>query len=228
MKCIKCQIDKNENEFSFKNKTLNKRSNICKTCHKQYRHEHYLRNKDKVKKQVKKYKNENKEYLKEKEAELRRKKSGRNIESICKLDGCKNTAYISKNDIKENRLRYCSMSCSSEDRKVDFFKKTITAVNKRANTHGYENNLTKEYLEELYNKQGKKCAITNIPLVLHESNKRKHIYEAASLDRINSDEGYIEGNVQWVILGVNYMKSNNNEETLIKTLNLIFEHYKPL
>lgn len=45
MKCNKCNKDKSEYEFPFKNKALNKRATICKECQRAYKLEHYYNNK---------------------------------------------------------------------------------------------------------------------------------------------------------------------------------------
>lgn len=64
--------------------------------------------------------------------------------------------------------------------------------------------VSKEYLWDLYIKQNRKCAISNIEIVFGR-NKRRDI-TTASLDRIDSNKGYIEGNVQWVHKYLNMMK----------------------
>ncbi len=66
-----------------------------------------------------------------------------------------------------------------------------------AETRNYEFSVSMKYLWDLYEFQNRKCAITgdDIP------NIRK-----ASLDRIDSSIGYIEGNVQWVSKQANLSK----------------------
>lgn len=44
MKCNRCKSDKDESEFSFKNKVLNLRNSYCKPCHRSYTKEHYRLN----------------------------------------------------------------------------------------------------------------------------------------------------------------------------------------
>ena len=70
-------------------------------------------------------------------------------------------------------------------------------------------------------KQNNKCNVTGLPIRLYNSNEKKNLYNSASLDRIDSSKGYIEENVQWVCLGVNYMKMNYSNEELLKTIKLI-------
>jgi hypothetical protein len=69
-------------------------------------------------------------------------------------------------------------------------------------------NLSIEFCWELFLKQNKKCAITNVDLEFKRSfkeidNAKK---QNISLDRIDSSLGYIEGNVQWVHKDINVMK----------------------
>ena len=46
----------------------------------------------------------------------------------------------------------------------------------------------------------------------------------ASLDRIDSSKGYIEGNVQWVHKRVNLMKGNMSTENFIEWCNLVVKN----
>lgn len=48
--------------------------------------------------------------------------------------------------------------------------------------------------------------------------KTKKPFNGASLDRIDSNKGYIEGNVQFICMGLNFMKNNWPEEYFIKNL----------
>ena len=50
--------------------------------------------------------------------------------------------------------------------------------------------------------------------------------DRASSDRIDSSKGYVEGNVQWVVLGINYTKRNFKEEELFELLDIIALNYK--
>lgn len=52
-------------------------------------------------------------------------------------------------------------------------------------------------------KQHKRCALTGVEI---EFGTAWNKVCTASLDRIDSNEGYIEGNVQWVHKAINLMK----------------------
>ena len=45
-KCSKCSLDLDDKEFPWKNKSLEKRSTICKKCQRAYKLKHYYENKD--------------------------------------------------------------------------------------------------------------------------------------------------------------------------------------
>jgi hypothetical protein len=76
-----------------------------------------------------------------------------------------------------------------------------------------EFNINSEFLKKLYNEQEGKCAISNIDMQYPLKGKRNNY--VISLDRIDSEKGYIEGNVQLVCWAVNQMKNNLTKEDLI-------------
>lgn len=95
----------------------------------------------------------------------------------------------------------------------------INRVKRGALDRKLEYSITPEYMWSLYLKQECKCALTQIPIFL---NKHKRIGEqTASLDRIDSQKGYIEGNVQWVHKDINQMKWNFGQEKFIEYCKLI-------
>lgn len=71
-------------------------------------------------------------------------------------------------------------------------------------------NLSPKFLWELYLKQNKKCALSGLEIGFPPINVKidRKIFNTASLDRIDSSEGYVEGNVQWVHKHINKMKTN--------------------
>lgn len=87
-------------------------------------------------------------------------------------------------------------------------------------------NVTNEYLWNLYLAQNKLCALTGLPIDFNEgSSLRRGRNHSASLDRINSTDGYIEGNVQWVHKDINFMKSDYSQEEFIKLCKLVALKY---
>lgn len=84
----------------------------------------------------------------------------------------------------------------------------------RKNRRDFEFLITKKYIWDLYQKQNGKCALSGIDIVLDVGSQTKS--QTASLDRIDSNKGYIEGNVQWVHKDINSMKMDYSETYFIE------------
>jgi len=97
-----------------------------------------------------------------------------------------------------------------------FFKRVINGAKKR----NIPFDISIEYVWKLLLKQDKKCALSGLPLDFTHGRKHHH-KGTASLDRIDSKGGYVEGNIQWVHKDVNWMKqdySNDYFLTMCKTI----------
>lgn len=71
-----------------------------------------------------------------------------------------------------------------------------------------EINIDINYLWELFLKQNRKCVYTNLELSFPKNNSNGAKKDSTvSLDRIDSNKGYIKGNVQFVHKHVNIMKN---------------------
>ena len=86
-----------------------------------------------------------------------------------------------------------------------------SGIKNSAGKRKHEFNITIEYAYNLFIQQDKKCALTG-ELMKLDDKISKH---TASLDRINSKIGYVEGNVQWVLREVNLMKNVLPEDKFI-------------
>ncbi len=77
--------------------------------------------------------------------------------------------------------------------------------------------VTIEYAWELFLKQNRQCALTGVPLIFARcfSGKAGDL-QTASLDRIDSSKGYIEGNIHWVHKDVNRMKGGLDQSTFVQ------------
>ena len=78
-----------------------------------------------------------------------------------------------------------------------------------------------EYLWNLFIKQNRKCILTGLELSFPETSDG---IGTASLDRIDSSKGYIEGNVQWVHKDINLMKNYFNENYFIEMCKKVASH----
>lgn len=66
---------------------------------------------------------------------------------------------------------------------------------------------------ELFVAQDKKCALSNVPIKFGRADHRTET--TASLDRIDSNKGYIKDNVQWVHKSINIMKCDLSSDIFI-------------
>ncbi len=95
----------------------------------------------------------------------------------------------------------------------------IAIIRRGARERDYEFNLTAQYLWDLLLRQESKCALSCLPLFFPESYHRASSTQTASLDRIDSTKGYIEGNVQWTHKNVNKMKHAFTQQDFINYCN---------
>ena len=85
----------------------------------------------------------------------------------------------------------------------------------------FSEDVTMEYLWGLFLKQNKKCALSNIEIILNprwsqqNHNRKNEIKQTASIDRINNKLGYIVGNIQWVHKDINNIKGSLDENDLL-------------
>lgn len=96
----------------------------------------------------------------------------------------------------------------------------FSCIKHAAKSRKIEFNVTIEYIWELFLKQNRKCALSGIELKFPESKNNKKD-RTASLDRIDSNKPYKEGNVQWVHKIVNNMKQGYTQEQFINICKLI-------
>ena len=105
----------------------------------------------------------------------------------------------------------------------------FSAIKANAKKRNILFNITKEYIQQLLEEQNYKCALTNLPIKTSRTHCRTcstYSEQTASLDRINSLIGYIEGNVQWIHKDINNIKQDFPEEQLLEYCKLLLEHKK--
>ena len=96
-----------------------------------------------------------------------------------------------------------------EDLSGDYWAK----LKRGAKTRNLVFEIDMKFSWDLYIAQDKRCALTGWNIVLSDS---QHKEQTASLDRKNSDIGYVKDNVQWVHKDVNRMKQNFHEDYLME------------
>lgn len=168
------------------------------------------------------------------------------IELICPV--C-NKTYLKafseyKRNLKVDRVSYCSTACHAKNtidtkipngstydiskhcsNRIDEhtpFKYYVKLMNLRKNK---STGLTTFDLIDIWNKQKGVCPYTNIKLKLatHTTRPTKQldVFQYASIDRIDSSGKYTKDNIEFVSLGINFLKNKFTKEQVITFLTLI-------
>lgn len=158
--------------------------------------------------------------------ELYGKDKNGKIAYLCRCE-CGNTRIVRRSYLLLNRTKSCGCQRSIANsitgkRTIQFaieskrhFEGNLSGslwrrILANAKLRNIEVSISQKYAWELFLKQNKKCALTGLELYLDPHYKNR-ITVTASLDRINSSIGYVDGNVQWVHKIINKMKGNLSE-----------------
>lgn len=101
--------------------------------------------------------------------------------------------------------------------------KYFSVIRKGAERRKHEFNIERGYLDDLFEKQNKKCALTGLELNFEVDKNRSG--QIASVDRIDSNIGYVVDNVQWVHKDINLMKGPLSENYFILLCKFISNHH---
>lgn len=100
-----------------------------------------------------------------------------------------------------------------------FWQNSIISSSNGHKRRKIELSVDMQYCWDLFLKQERKCAISGVILKFPKTGSDKT--GTASLDRIDSGIGYIEGNVQWVHKDINIMKNKFNQDYFIYMCKII-------
>ena len=87
-------------------------------------------------------------------------------------------------------------------------------------------NITLEDMHDEYIKQNKKCIYTGIELDISANTVQSRTANNASLDRIDSNFGYIKGNIQWVYKPINILKNTLTHNEFVKLCIMVANQYE--
>lgn len=111
-------------------------------------------------------------------------------------------------------LKSCVKCLPQQEKNLIVRRPYLNRIHDGAKKRQLDFNITLEYISDLAKDQNFSCALTGMPLVFSKGYKEDCL-QTASLDRIDSTKGYVEGNVQWVLKSVNFMKQNLSEKEFI-------------
>lgn len=149
----------------------------------------------------------------------------RAVHYLCKC-ACELTErYVNASDLYNNRSKCCNR-CSQYKGIKELSGTYLSAIKKGARERNILFDLDIDYLYELYLNQAKKCALSGIELTLCSNYSKKNRHKQnASLDRIDSSKGYIQGNVQWIHKDVNLMKNVYEQDYFINMCKKIAKNH---
>ncbi len=104
----------------------------------------------------------------------------------------------------------------------DIFAARWFLIKDSASKRGIEFLITIEYAWNQFLKQNRMCALTGKELFFNY--RLTDFTGTASLDRIDSNKGYTEGNVQWVHKYVNIMKQDFDQDYFIQKCEEVAQH----
>lgn len=130
-------------------------------------------------------------------------------------------------DATSNRLKHGAKACGKCPYRCNWkgfgeiSGEHIAKIKAGAKKRKLEYNLNIEYLWELFLIQNRKCALSGRELYFART---KLDEQTASLDRIDSTKGYIEGNIQWLHKDINMAKQSLSQNEFIFLCSEIYKH----
>lgn len=117
----------------------------------------------------------------------------------------------------EKKLKHLLSICNNRHDEYTGFRYILRNIKKRFK----EVDVDLQYLKELWESQNGICPYTGIRMNLPTYNSNFDYFTVASLDRIDSTKGYIKGNVQYVLLPINFLKSTMSDISVKRFLKQI-------
>lgn len=150
----------------------------------------------------------------------------------------KDNSEVKRNE-KLGRNNFCSISCSKkipENIEMLAINRTsvhLNAGNRRDEFTGFREHLlrakrrtqnvdiTLEDLKETWDSQQSICPYSKVKLEFVNQKSRNNPIYTMSLDRINSNLGYVKGNIQFISIAMNLMKNSMTEKEMQELLNIL-------
>lgn len=151
---------------------------------------------------------------------------------LCKCS-CGNDKIVFADNLLRGATKSCGCSWRIKGKKHHLFSGIeeisgayLHRARQGAISRNLEYSVTNDYLWEIYTNQGKKCALSGLPIDFQPSTniKRGGKKQTASLDRIDSSKGYIKGNIQWVHKDINKIKQDLKEDYFIELCKAIVQN----
>lgn len=128
------------------------------------------------------------------------------LRALCRCD-CGNEKSIRPDSLKKNKSNNCGCVLGPNWQGCGELSMTYyNHLKRNAERRELQFIIPIEYLWNLFEKQGSTCALTGVPITLGRIFCKEQ--QSASLDRIDSNKGYIKDNVWWVHKDINALKND--------------------
>ena len=140
------------------------------------------------------------------------------------------SGVIKENMTCSDKCRWAYQSILQRDEFSSFRQMFLAAktVSERKVRRNKPCTMTLEDLRDQWIKQDGKCAYSGLQMMLPETSRgwdKRHSPLCASLDRINSDEGYSKENIQFVCMPLNFAKNSFTDVVFRRFLEDLVKSY---
>jgi len=143
----------------------------------------------------------------------------------CQCD-CGNIKNISSTSLKRGESKSCG--CWRKEYLAELHWKGygeisssyFSSLEHGAKKRNLEFNITIQEIWELFLRQNRKCALSNLEMSFRHK-KGERADATASLDRIDSSKGYTSDNIQWIYKDLQFMKNDFSEDYFIEMCSAI-------
>lgn len=140
----------------------------------------------------------------------------------CECIECNHVIYLQINEFK--KIYDCPKCKVKKKHDISYHKYNLIwyRLVRGAEERGLVFDVSKDYIFNLLEQQNHKCVYTGRHIFLPQETQ-KGLY-TASLDRIDNNLGYIEGNLQWIHKDINRLKWKWSEEELLNMVKDIYNY----
>lgn len=128
----------------------------------------------------------------------------------CSIEGARKTrANLPHKPASNKLLEHLKHICGNQRDAYTPFRYSLRCAKRRFK----DVNVTLDDLKDVWEKQNGICPYTGIKLILPEDSNINQIdfFHRASLDRIDSEKGYVKGNIQFISTPINLMKQSQTD-----------------
>ena len=161
-------------------------------------------------------------------------KKGTRTRTFCKcLCDCGNITHPCIDGLKDGRIQSCgcykkdqvSKRCYTGGKYMTGAE--LAGLRKNAQIRNLEFSITAQDVDEVYEKQNKKCNLSGIDIIFNSTQLQgngKIIRGNASVDRKDNSKGYTKDNIQILHMYVNEAKWDRSQEDFIEMCTKIYKY----